>query len=188
MTKLQNNKIFRAQAFKACALLIIFHSTFIAQPITTQFIQETKEDIREAQVNIPERVPVGPDVFTRAGEQLSPGTTHQDLAINQEIYNDLSLLQGLMSVLMRFVLNVGIAPTNLAQAELQMRELITFIRKIAIRYRFENDFFNKIKQLTGIMIEIKNAPKNADYMLFKARLEVILSEIENALYTRLVLS
>ena len=169
--------------------IFIFASIFpqfsLYAQTASQFIKETISDIKEAIVNTPEKVPSGPNVTTRAGQQLTSGATPKDFAKNQEIYNDISTIQTTMNELMQLVLNVGIDPKALEQVHSQMAKVVELVSKLAIRYELRSDFEISIKQLQGIAVEITNAPKSADFMLFKTRLETILAEIQNKLYTKL---
>lgn len=159
----------------------------------TKYIVETPYDIQEALVNIPEKVPVGHEVYTLAGEQLTPGVVPSDFRRNQEIYNDIALLQNHMIDLMQMVLDLEIRPHLLPGVQKQMSELITMISNAGIRYDLTAELSVFIRQLNTLMQEIIAVPKTPDpqapvsrFMLFKARLEVILAEIENLLLTKLV--
>lgn len=160
-------------------------TTFAIFALSTQFVKETPQDIEEAIANIPERVPTGNEVFTKAGQQLSPGSVPQDFRINKEIYNDLATIQAAMTELMQLVLNIGIKPTTLPDVQTKMKQVISLIARAGIRYNHETDFSETIKQLRQIMAEIESAPRTADFMLFKVRLEVILAEVENTLLLKL---
>ena len=165
--------------------LITILPQFLYAQTASQFIKETISDIREALVNTPEKVPSGPDVKTRAGQQLTPGSTPKDFAKNKEIYNDISTIQTSMNELMQLVLNVGLDTKALEQVQSYMAKIVELVSKLAIRYDLRADFEINIKQLQGIAVEIANAPKSADFMLFKTRLETTLAEIQNKLYTKL---
>ena len=72
--------------------------------VSTSFIRETPEDIQEALVNFPERVPKGPENTYSHGAQLTPGALRSDLKINQQIFNDIAQFQITMQQLMQIVL------------------------------------------------------------------------------------
>lgn len=171
-------------------------ATYLLMAVTTtQYIHETIEDINEAIVNIPERVPAGPEVRTLAGEQLTTGAVPKDFAINREIYNDTLKIQEMMIELMRLVLLLEAKPFLLEKVKKQMGAIIYLVAFLGVRYNFIQQFSILIKQLQEIMAEIEQSPPQIfviehpdyGYMLFKARLEVILAEIENKLRTKLIL-
>ena len=173
-------------------IVIVVASAFLlatvsyAQIIQTPFATETTQDIKEALVNIPERVPYGPEVQTLAGEQISLGSTTRDFSINREIYDDILNIQRIMLNLMEMVLNLGIKPETIDAVEINFNTLINMLTNAGIRYNFSSDFTILIRQLRDILADIKNAPRSADFMLIKVRMEVILAEVENALATKLV--
>lgn len=151
----------------------------------TQFIKETRSDIQEAIVNIPERVPSGPEVLTRAGQQLTPGKVKKDFVINQEIYNDLDQLTDIANRLMKNVVALSSDYSLKETVLLQLTTLSQLISGLGIRYNFTSQFDSALKEITTIQQEIKVTPKAADFMLFKVRLEIILAQIENAIRTKL---
>jgi len=165
-------------------LLILCAGTMLASQ--TPFVTETKEDLEVAAVNYSERVPRGPEVRTLLGNQITPGTIPQDFRINQQIYNDSAELNGHFNNLMQMVLNIGIQPTILFNVERGMNQLVQMITNAGIRYNMPSDFETIRDQLMRIMSEIRAAPLNYNFMLFKARLEVLMAEIENAIKTKLV--
>lgn len=152
----------------------------------TPFVTETKEDLEVAAVNYPERVPRGPEVVTLLGSQIVPGAVPQDFRINQQIYNDVAELNGHFNNLMQMILNIGIQPTMLLNVQRGMDQLVQMVSNAGIRYNMASDFETIRKQLMAIMSEIRAAPINYNFMLFKARLEVLMAEIENAIKTKLV--
>ena len=150
------------------------------------FVTETPQDLEIAAVNYPERVSRGPEIRTLLGNQITPGTLPEDFRRNQQIYNDIAELNGHMNNLMQMVLNLGIQPTTIDNVQIAMNQLIQMITNAGIRYNFSSDFEIISNQLRGIMNELRAAPTNSYFMLFKARLEVIMAELENALKTKLV--
>jgi len=162
-------------------------ATFAFSQITqTPFANETDEDIKEALVNLPERVPYGPEVATLAGQQISLGSLKQDFAINQEIYDDILNIQRAMINLMEMILNTGIKPSSLTDIEIGFSTVFTLLTNAGIRYNLSNNFAIQVSQLRNILNNIRNAPQSSDFMLLKVQLEVILAEIENILTTKLV--
>lgn len=175
---------------KLLTLLVASYFTLatfsFAQITQTPFATETDEDIKEALVNLPERVPYGPEVATLAGEQISLGSIKQDFAINQEIYDDILNIQRAMINLMEMILDVGIKPIKLTEIEFGFNAVITMLVNAGIRYNLSTNFAIQINQLRDILTAIKNAPPSSDFMLLKVQLETILAEIENILSTKLV--
>jgi hypothetical protein len=151
----------------------------------TPFATETDEDIKEALVNLPERVPFGHEVATKAGEQISPGSDKSDYQLNQETYNDIYDLQRVLLSLMQMVLDAGIKPEILPRIEAGFGTAITLLTNIGVRYNLSSNFLIQVNQLRAIGNTIKNAPRSADFMLLKVQLEVMLAEIQNILATKL---
>jgi hypothetical protein len=165
-------------------LVLLLAGSYISAQ--TPFVTETKEDLEVAAANYPERVPRGPEVRTILGNQITPGTVPQDFRINQQIFNDIAELNGNFNNLMQMILNIGIQPTMLLNVQRGMDQLVQMVSNAGIRYNMSSDFETIRKQLLAIMAEIRAAPLNYNFMLFKARLEVLMAEIENAIKTKLV--
>lgn len=150
------------------------------------FVTETRQDLDVAITNYPERVKLGPEVGTILGNQITPGSLPQDFRINQQIYNDIAEINGQMSNLMQMILNIPLQPTMIDNVEIGMDKFIQLLTNAGITYNQEDSFGTLKNQLLRIMGEIRGAPRTYYFMLFKARLEVIMAEIENALKTKLV--
>ncbi len=160
-----------------CASLIAAQSPFVT---------ETRQDLEIAIDNFPENVKGGPEVRTILGNQITPGTLPQDFRINQQIYNDIAELNGQMNNLMQQILNIPLQPTSIDNVQLNMNKFIELLTNAGIRYNMAADFTTLTNQLISIMSEIRGTPITAYFMLFKAKLEVIRAEIENALRTKLI--
>lgn len=170
-------------SFKYSLLLAIW-APFIGAQST--FVTETRQDLEIAIDNFPERVKTGPEIRTILGYQITPGTLPRDFRINQQIYNDIAELNGQMNNLMQMILNIPVQPTIIDSVELNMNKFIQLLTNAGIRYNMAADFNTLRNQLVSIMTEIRGTPITAYFMLFKARLEVIMAEIENALRTKLI--
>lgn len=169
----------------------------LSQPIrpvtTTQYITESKEDIDEALVNFPERVPTGPEVYTLRGRQISPGSLPRDFRINKQIYNDIAELQIQINLLIQTVLSLAYQPAGLTKAQLEMRDLLEMFGNAGIRYNMVREFEIFRDRLIDIRQDLE-APNKYDkianpynyYLTIRFQLETIMSEIENALKLKLV--
>ena len=171
-----------------CGIFCIVSCLSADQNVSTSFIRETPEDIQEALVNFPERVPKGPEVKTIYGSQLTPGDLRSDLKINQQIFNDIAQFQITMAQLMQMVLTLGTNPTLLDAVQVNMNLLQTMLTNAGIRYNLVANFDILKRELAQIRAEIVGAPRTTDFMLFRPRLETILAVIENKLRTLLVRS
>ncbi len=174
------------------AITILVSSAQFRQPYSvhpyqqSQYIQESREDLQEALVNTPERLPHGLEIRTQAGLQVTIGDVKQDLAVNRQIYNDLHQLQASFNAVMQKVLNIGINPADRDITIIGLDKTIQFLRALGVRYNEVENFNIIIDQLKEMMQQIKDAPLSADFMLFKARLEQFLFQIEQVLYSKLV--
>ena len=172
---------------KTLIILLLYFPFAAGEPsVATSYIRETREDIQEALINFPERVPSGPEVRTNAGAQLTLGSVPRDFRINQEIYNDILILQSKMQKIVQLTLNLGIKPALLDEAKSSMNAFLTLLEKMGIRYGMRADFTLIQNELRQILQDISNAPQEADFMLFRPRLETVIAEIENALRTKFV--
>lgn len=168
-------------------IAIGFHTIMvISEPVSTSFIRETPEDIKEALVNFPERVPSGPEVQTLYGTQLTLGDIRNDRAINRFIFNDLAQFQVIFQRLVQMVLNLGINPTLLPLVTDTIDEINIMLTHAGIRYNLVAQFALKRDELAQLRIDILQSSRSTDFMLFRPRLETMLAEIENILKTMFV--
>ncbi len=166
--------------------LIIIGCALQANAQPSPFVTETRQDLEIAVNNYPERVKGGPEVETILGNQIVPGTLPRDFRINQQIYNDIAEINGQMNAIMQMILNIPVQPTIIDTIQLNMTKLHQMLTNTGIRYNLTDDFDTLNYQLSEMMRELRNTPITAYFMLFKARLEVIMAEIENALKTKIV--
>ena len=167
-------------------ILGIYSCVCADQSVSTSFIRETREDIQEALVNFPERVPTGPEVRTMYGAQLTPGNVRSDLVVNQQIFNDIAQIQITLHQLMETILDLGIKPSLLDAVKVNMNLLMEMLTKAGIRYNLVANFDILKRELSQILVEVIQAPRTTDFMLFRPRLETILAIIENKLKTQLI--
>lgn len=154
-------------------------------PATVSYVQETPEDIQEALINIKERVPSQTTIRTLSGLQQSQATTEKSARIDQQIYNDIKEITDVAIELEQTVLNMGIKPQSFAPLQVRMNEFISMLTRAGVRYNITLD--TTIKELNEWMAEVAAAPRTANFGIFKATLEKILSEIVNLLeQTKLV--
>ena len=121
------------------------------QPVSTSYIRETPEDVKEALVNFPERVPVGPEVRTLYGRQLVPGDVRSDLRINQIIYDDIAQVQIRMQKLIQLVLDLGVMPSLLDSVKITMANLLKSLDEIAKRYNLVTEFAIRKNELSQML-------------------------------------
>lgn len=178
------NNMFKKAAFcMASAFPLAIFSVNV--PASVSYVQETPEDIQEAIINIKERVPSETTIRTLSGLQQTTATLTKDVLINQQIYNDIKEITDVMLELEQIVLNMGIKPQSFEALQIRMNELISMLKKAGLRYNVSLD--TTLKQLNEWMAEVAAAPRTANFGIFKATLEKILSEIVNLLeQTKLV--
>lgn len=156
------------------------------QQLSTTYIRETPEDVKEALVNFPERVPGGPQVRTLYGKQLVLGDVRSDLRINQIIYDDIATVQIIMQRLIQLIINLGTDPSLLDSVKRTMAHLFVQLDEMGKRYGLRTEFAIKKNELTQLLTEVIQSSRSTDYMLFRFRLETTLAEIENILKTKFV--
>ncbi len=180
---LRNNMLKKLIICMASVVSLAIYSLNV--PATVSYIQETPEDIQEALINIKERVPSETTIRTLSGLQQSQATTAKSARINQQIYNDIKEITDVALELEQTVLNLGVKPQSFGPLQVRMKEFISMLKRAGIRYNVSLD--TTINQLNEWMAEVSAAPRTANFGIFKATLEKILSEIVNLLeQTKLV--
>lgn len=148
---------------------------------------ETREDLEIAATNFPERVPKGTEIKTLLGNQIIPGSLPQDFRKNQQIFNDIAELNAHINSIMRMIADLSVKPKLIADVQKAMDQLKQMVSNAGIRYNFSPSFSIRNKEISEIMEDLRASPPPAtSFMLFKARLEVIMAVLENALKTKLV--
>lgn len=169
-----------------------FAPTGTIRPVR-QFIQETDEDVKEALVNLPERVPSGPEIATLRGRQITIGNMPNDFRRNRQIYNDIAELQIQINRAIQVALARQKRPILQNKVEVELKELLELLTIAGIRYNQVANFAlfrQKIVDIRQDLRESYNAYEIANpnnyYMGIRFRLETLSSEIENLLKTLLV--
>lgn len=156
-------------------------------PASISYVQETPQDIQEALINIKERVPSETTIRTLAGLQQSRATTTKDALVDQQIDNDIHEIEDVVLEAEQIVLNMGVNPHAFNRLAVTMNELMSMLRKAGERYNLASDFDITIQHLNAWMTEVAAAPRTANFSIYKATLEKLLSEIVNILQqTKLV--
>lgn len=158
-----------------------------------QFIQETAEDVQEALVNFPERVPAGPEIATLRGRQLTISDMPMDKRRNRQIYNDIAELQIQINRAIQVALARQKRPLLQNKVEVELKELLELLTVAGIRYNQVANFAlfrNKVVDIRQDLRDSYNAYEIANpnnyYMGVRFKLETLSSEIENLLKTLLV--
>lgn len=174
--------------FKGIAIVFIFGWAFISSAQSTPFVTETRQDLDIAIANYPERVKTGPEISTIQGNQISPGTLPRDFRINQQIYDDIAVVTGHVTAIMRMVFDLPSKPTLYDNIQVAMNQFLQLLTDLAVRYNL--DLSSIRTELTEIRDELKNLPVysrvNTILMVPYNRLDVIRAEIVNLLRTKLV--
>ena len=192
--------------FASIVARILFLATptfaaYVATPQTT-FITETPEDIEEAYLNYPERVPRGPEVRTIAGLQISPGALPGDFAKNRQIYNDIQIIQNNMLELMQMIINIQDNPNMLQEARAKLPVILQIITNLGILYDLTPEFNVLKDQLKAYLGQVYTSMENMlkarrarnpdesaqviNFWVYRFNLEQYMAEITNKLRTKLV--
>ncbi len=193
--------LFLATSAFAAYIATTPQTTYVATPQTT-FITETPEDIEEAYLNYPERVPRGPEVRTIAGLQISPGSLPGDFAKNREIYNDIQIIQNNMLELMQMIINIQDDPYMLQKARQKLPIILQIITNLGIRYNLTSEFNILRDRLKAYLAEVYTSMENMlkaeksrnpdesaqviNFWVYRFNLEQYMAEITNKLRTKLV--
>lgn len=158
-----------------------------------QFIQETDEDIKEALVNIPERVPSGPEIATLRGRQITISDMPTDNRRNRQIYNDIAELQIQINRTIQVVMARQRKPILQNQVEIELKELLELLGIAGIRYNQVANFTLFRQRVIAIRQDLRDsynayeiANPNNYYMTVRFQLETLMAEIENLLKTLLL--
>jgi hypothetical protein len=158
-----------------------------------QYIQETAEDVKEALVNFPERVPAGPQVATLRGRQITISDMPVDKSRNRQIYNDIAELQIQINRAIQVALARQKRPILQNKVEVELKELLELLVIAGIRYNQVANFKLFRDQVVEIRQDLRDsynayeiANPNNYYMGIRFRLETLSSEIENLLKTLLI--
>lgn len=160
---------------------------------TRQFIQDTKEDIQEALVNFPERVPSGPEVATLRGRQITLSDMPNTKLRNRQIYNDIAELQIQINRIIAVALARQKQPVLQNKLEIELNELMELLAIAGVRYTQVANFTLFRQSVVAIRQDLRDsynayeiANPNNYYMSIRFRLEKLMSEIENLLKTLLI--
>lgn len=173
--------------------MIISAATLFAPPaLNRRFVRETWEDIEQALVNIPERVPMGPEVVTLRGKQITLGDIRSDFIKNRQIYNDIAEYQIQINRLIQAVWSRQNNAYSQNKIEDEIKELLEILAIGGVRYNEVSRFrlwANRVIEVREDLRESYNdyqiANPNNYYMSIRFRLETIMAEIENLLKTKL---
>lgn len=168
-------------------------STLFAPPaLNRRFVQETKEDLEQALVNIPERVPSGPEVVTLRGSQITLGDIPSDFARNKQIYNDIAEYQIQINKLIQAVWSRQNNAYAQNKIEDEIKDVLEILAIGGIRYNEVSRFRLWADRVIAIREDLREsyndyqiANPNNYYMSIRFRLETIMAEIENLLKTKL---
>lgn len=158
-----------------------------------QFIQETAEDVQEALVNFPERVPAGPEIITLRGKQITISDMPTDVRRNRQIYNDIAELQIQINRTIQAVLDRQRKPILQNKVEVELKELLDLLAIAGVRYNQVANFTLFRQQVIELRQDLRDsynayeiANPNNYYMTVRFKLETLMSEAENLLKTLLV--
>lgn len=158
-----------------------------------QYIQETAEDIQEALVNFPERVPQGPEIITLRGKQITLSDLPTDVRRNRQIYNDIAELQIQINNTIKAVMDRQRRPILQNKVEVELKELLELLAIAGVRYNQVANFTlfrQRVIELRQDLRDSYNAYEIANpnnyYMGVRFKLETLMSEAENLLKTLLV--
>jgi hypothetical protein len=183
------------QAIPLCAIDVLeqrFTSTNQNAPVR-QFIQETTEDIQQALVNFPERVPSGPEIATLRGRQITLSDMPNSQNRNRQIYNDIAELQIQINRIIAIALARQKRPILQNKLEVELTELMELLAIAGVRYTQVANFTLFRQAVVAIRQDLRDsynayeiANPNNYYMGVRFRLEKLMSEIENLLKTLLI--
>lgn len=169
------------------AILSIGWASIDAQ---SPFVTETRQDLEIAIDNFPEKVKAGPEVGTLQGNQISPGTLPQDFRVNQQIYNDIATFSEYILKIMRMVYDLPAQPLIFENIDIAINQLLAMLVNLGIRYNISSNLDSIRTELVEIREQLRKTPLesrvNTILMVPYNRLDVIKSEIENLLRTKLV--
>lgn len=183
------------QAIPLCAVDVLerrFTSTNQNTPVR-QFIQETTEDIQQALVNFPERVPSGPEIATLRGRQITLSDMPNSQNRNRQIYNDIAELQIQINRTIAVALARQKRPILQNKLEVELNELMELLAIAGVRYTQVANFTLFRQAVVAIRQDLRDsynayeiANPNNYYMGIRFRLEKLMSEVENLLKTLLI--
>lgn len=168
-------------------------STLFAPPaLNRRFVQETWEDVQQALVNLPEKIPTGPEVVTLRGRQITLGDIPNDFIRNKQIYNDIAEYQIQINRLIQAVWNRQNNAYYQNKIEDEIKDLLEILVIGGIRYNEVARFRLWADRVIAIREDLREsyndyqiANPNNYYMSIRFRLETIMAEIENLLKTKL---
>lgn len=173
--------------------IFVSATTLLAPPsLNRRFVQETKEDVEQALVNIPERVPSGPEVVTLRGRQITLGDIPSDFLRNKQIYNDIAEYQIQINKLIQAVWSRQNNAFSQNKIEDEIKDLLEILAIGGVRYNEVARFRLWADRVIAIREDLREsyndyqiANPNNYYMSIRFRLETVMAEIENLLKTKL---
>lgn len=169
-------------------LIVGWVSPIVTQP--NSFVTETRQDLDIAITNYPEKVKTGTEIRTIQGNQVTSGALPRDFRVNQQIYDDIAVVSGHIINIMRMVFDLPKQPTLIDNIQLAINKLLQVLTDLGIRYNITSNLDSLKTELAQIRDQLRSIPLNnnlnTNVMVPYNRLDVIKSEIENLLRTKLV--
>ena len=170
--------------------ILLMGWVFIANAQPTSFVTETRQDLDIAITNYPEKVKAGPEIATIYGNQITPGTLPRDFRINQQIYDDIAEVSGHTNKIKRLIFDLAKKLTVIDNINLAINQFIQYLNILGIRYNIASNLPSIQTELAEIRDQLPanalNPDLNTNLMVPYNRLDVIASEIENLLKTKIV--